>query len=646
MENIDIDLITSDQSVDPKVQEVYELLKIYRDADARGKWLERRKEAWKAIENEMWDEKDEKAMTEKGQVPLVINKCVEGVQGKCAIMTHQKPTAQFLPIGSGDLYAAELLKRAYDYIFIKNEGNDVIYECTEEYAIGAHAFLNISVDKATNPFGNIVFEEDPPDDIYWDKDSRKRDYSDTHLIKAKMRSRQYIKDKYGELKDRDIYFAPFSKEDDSKSTGVSGEDNYAVGPDDPLPDDVKSKQKIIWEIKAWLLKIVEEDWIFRIGPDGEPVPEKLELGEGQSLKDLVNFKAEVPHLKNDSTAYYWRRSMQKRILRVIVGKKMISEEENPYGVDREGYPQIDLIGMKAQRTRSSYCMSATNYALPINKEKNKRRSQAIYIASMNTDAPIVRPHDAKWEGKKGTPGAELILAKNAPFQPYRLQTGGAVEASVLFNLEQKADEELNDAYKILDVMKGKIPPGSGQIAGKTVLALQDFGGVMNSPDIRKLESALIRHAKVVIALALKHWPRQMWERLLEPEEILDFAPENTDEARELEGIEDDQEEEKEGITQRIQQKWAEALDLVRPKDMDQPPGLSLIDLDVKIVAGSGQPTNRIAKMEMAIELVKGGIYDPEAALEYVDDPNKDKIIERMKNAAEMAMQNELMKKAS
>jgi hypothetical protein len=33
---------------------------------------------------------------------------------------------------------------------------------------------------------------------------------------------------------------------------------------------------------------------------------------------------------------------------------------------------------------------------------------------------------------------------------------------------------------------------------------------------------------------------------------------------------------------------------------------------------------------MAIEYVKAGIYDAEAALEYVDDPNKDKIIPRMK----------------
>ena len=56
------------------------------------------------------------------------------------------------------------------------------------------------------------------------------------------------------------------------------------------------------------------------------------------------------------------------------------------------------------------------------------------------------------------------------------------------------------------------------------------------------------------------------------------------------------------------------------------------------------PTNRMAKLEVAIELVAGGIYDRQAALEYVDDPNRDLILARMAKQDEMAMQQEMLKK--
>ena len=65
MDPIDIELVRSDQSANKRVLEVYEILKQYREADARQKWIERRKKAWEFIENELWTDEEEKEMTEK-----------------------------------------------------------------------------------------------------------------------------------------------------------------------------------------------------------------------------------------------------------------------------------------------------------------------------------------------------------------------------------------------------------------------------------------------------------------------------------------------------------------------------------------------------------------------------------------------------
>ena len=68
-----------------------------------------------------------------------------------------------------------------------------------------------------------------------------------------------------------------------------------------------------------------------------------------------------------------------------------------------------------------------------------------------------------------------------------------------------------------------------------------------------------------------------------------------------------------------------------------------MDLDVTMTAGSSMPTNRMAKLEVAIEMVGAGIYDRQAALEYVDDPNKELIVARMAKADEALAQAEMMK---
>ena len=52
------------------------------------------------------------------------------------------------------------------------------------------------------------------------------------------------------------------------------------------------------------------------------------------------------------------------------------------------------------------------------------------------------------------------------------------------------------------------------------------------------------------------------------------------------------------------------------------------EYDIRIISGSTLPTSRMAKERRAMELVNAGIYDREAALTYLDDPQKVDIIQR------------------
>jgi hypothetical protein len=633
---IDIKLISAQPKIDEKVVEVYRVFKRCKEAIGRHDYEEERKKSWDATtKNKQWEDDEEKELEKQGMVPLVINKLNKGVQGSSAIVTDQKPEVKFYPVGSGDLYVAELLKRAHDYVWHKNEASDTTYMVVEERQIGGIGFWDAHFNPNKGVFGQIQIDESPPDDIYWDKESRKPDKSDTPLIKAKLRTPTYVKDKYDGLKDADLQWAPVSKSDASKTSGITGGDTYAEDlKNDPVEgadkDASTGEARDVWEIEAALLKTFKETWAVMTGPGGEVTSEKLEAAKGKNLQDAID-------AAKTAGAEILKRSIEKRVLRIVVGKKLIEERINPYGVDSDGTPVCSLISLQAQRTLDGFPRSPTFYARPINKEKNKRRAQFIHAASHQVNSPIVRTEDSKWKGKPGTAGSELIMSKNTSVPPFRLSPG-AMEISAFIQLEQLADGDIDDQYDMHDVMRGKLP--SAGMAGRTVLALQDMGGMMSKPFLRALESGLVRLAKVVIAILLIKWPRSMWERLLEPEERYTLTPEGK-----LKFGDDEEDEEVGKAMEKNKAKWEAALERIRPADPRQPPGFKLIDLDVRLAAGSSMPTNRMARGQMAIEYTKAGIYDPQAALEYIDDPEKDKVIERLKKREEAIMQAKIQKGA-
>jgi hypothetical protein len=529
-----IEKITPGNDADNRVREVYRLIRKFKAQRARQKWLDRYEEAWDAIENKMWTDAEKEELVEAGMVPLVTNKCNKGVQGSSAIVTDQKPEVKFLPIGSGDLYVAELMKRAHDFIWEKNEGSDLAYHNVRGAKIGAVAFFIARFDRSKGPFGRIINEDEDPTDVYWDADSRKADLSDTSVIRAKLRTRDYILENYDGITDEDMRYEIMSKEEESKSSGVEGEDNYAIESSrDSIEDTTAIKPKEVWEIEAWIPKTVKEDRI-------DPIS-----------KETLNLKIE------------------KLYHRIIVGKKLVEEDVNPLGEDADGDPIRQIIPLMHDRIRKAYPMSPTNYAVPLNKEKNKRRAQFIYMVSQNANSPIVEPSGkAKWTGNPGTPGSRLKVEAGASFSPYRMP-GGTLDATRFIELEKTGDQEIDDQYDMQNVMKGKLPSGrSSEMSGRLVLALQDMGGMMSKPFLRTLESSLVRLGKVNIAMALRYWPRHMWERLIEPDELETWTPDKP-------GAGIEQEEEPDG--ELIRQKWLNALEMVRPADPNKEPNISIME---------------------------------------------------------------------
>jgi hypothetical protein len=81
MDTIDLKKIDGSDA-DPKVKEVYRLLKKYMEQPERKAWLKMRQELHDAVyESKIWTDAEIAAMVAKEMVPLVINDLYKGVQG-------------------------------------------------------------------------------------------------------------------------------------------------------------------------------------------------------------------------------------------------------------------------------------------------------------------------------------------------------------------------------------------------------------------------------------------------------------------------------------------------------------------------------------------------------------------------------------
>ena len=654
MLTINLKLI-KDSDAPKEVIEVYKYLSAFRDQDKRAKWEKERNLNWDVIENNLWNEEEKEEFFKQKQIPIVDNKCNKGTQGRCAIVTSKKPEMMFSPIGSNDLYVAELLKRGHDIIWSKNDGGMTVYETCEESTISGVGVLYAYHDPNKGIFGREVFEEISPDNVFWDAQSKKRDWSDTHVLIAFLRTKSYIKDRYPEITDDDLTFNVVEKDKEHTSTGITTGDNYPTAEDQPgndTIDAIEGEPANIWEIWAWLLKVKNDDWVIIEGPKKEdmPISEPMNLNKGEKPEDRVaQLKKENPKFK----VIHWPRQLEKRTVRHIVGKKQImqtddngnevTELDNPHGEDADGDVIMPIIPLLGQRTRSGYPMGVVSYARDLNKISSKALLNFFHGAAHLINAPIIETDDAKWEGEPGTHGSRVKVPKNTPAHliPRRMSPG-AYQIEHWLNIKQVADQDIDDQFDTPDVMKGRVQEGQSNMSGRLGLALQDTADLMSNPFVSKTESSFVRLSKVNVALMLKNWHRVQWERLIEPDEMRKWRPEEEEiSAEEEESGEISQEDQ-----DKIQAKWEHALDVIdREVDMGKENIGGIIDIDVKIHAGSSMPTNRMLKMETAAVMVDKGIWAPETANEYIDFPFKDKAIALLKKQQERLMQQEMLGKA-
>ena len=252
-----------ESGADDKVVEVYRLLKRYKEDTERQEWEKQvYKRGWEVAwgkKDALWSDDEKNQMINRGQIPIAINDVSKGIQGSAQWLQPISRGINVEPIGSSDLYVAELLKRGFDFVWGQNNGGEVLFDVVKECKTGSLGVIDVKFDETKGKFGKIIFLSDNPLDYYLDKKSRLSTKVDSHIIKAHLITRQYAKDNY-DVTDEDLDFnmVPKDLEAGLSSAGHPGEDEYArmqTSEDkDTRSDHDPAEDADVYEIEAWLIK--------------------------------------------------------------------------------------------------------------------------------------------------------------------------------------------------------------------------------------------------------------------------------------------------------------------------------------------------------------------------------------------------------
>lgn len=627
------------EATEPKTEEellkrIYQRFQKAKDAKCRIDFETDIKESKRSFKAKPFTESQETEMKEKGIPPVKVARGTTNALRFASILTAKRPELKALPIGRGDRAIANLAQRAFKKIWSENHGNmkhfkvvlgnvregESHFNCySEHFGLAGDVRIKIGVLGAKR----VLFDPDM---------ATEEPESWAYKINYRAISPEEAKDKYG-LKGEDLYYAA------QIQPSMESEQSHDSEPGGRYEDGKTGQAETVWTVweleyyekrkyeqKYWLDPgdSKEQPMLYRRSDDAqelETAKENLRLkymvtnpDTGEEVLDQKQYDEHVNGLKPI-------RVMQTDLRYVLVcGKKIIEDKTNPYKVDSQKEPIDPIITLRNIDIGEVYSRGNMYFATGPLQEIAKRRGQSIAVVAATIgspitvdDAKVILDHE-KWRTGVTKPKEILhyksIEGEGKPEALYQ----NIPDLSRVFQLEDRALQDLNDCFNLSsEVMRGE--SGSSRMSGRLAGMLKDFGMEGNSYLLTAVEEVLRKLGVCLISMAINEWPMRYWEALLEEEDKDDKG--------------------------QILPEYVEALAKLERKE------ISIIDLDIGIRSGSSLPTSRMESLEVSIELATtpvpdSAVYDVEAVLNKIDDPEAQEVLKRKNIKGKMLQQMDKM----
>jgi len=520
-----------------------------------------------------------------GMQPTIVERIRPIILQEVAIFTSNRPRFQALPRDDADPAIANLWSDVLTWIWQYNDGDSKYQQCITSYFVKGAGYMFVGVDPYEDDGnGEVVLEYLPAWDVYPDPLARKIDLSDARSIKvSRMIPRstlrfnfpdQFRKVNKAESDVGSVIDKPFTNpmpEDGSGGYGFSQNDISFVDEDDELVRVIEDYEKI--RIPFW--KVADA----RYGT--------VEIFKPEDWK---------PEFKTATQVYQkiWRTRV--RVTAVLGTGVVLYRAVLP----TDTYPVIPFF---LHHNDSPWVQGDVSILKENQRTVNKVHSIMLHNASQMSNFRWLAQRGSihakgQWEETGSRSGTILEYnqgyEKPEPVMPGQLPAGW-------FQLEGLSKESMEYSVGVFSHMMGSNAEAPDTYRG--LLALEEAGQRKIKFKIQHANHALRRLGRVMMdyARALYRLPK-----------VMRIAGESQSEYKEI----------------YLNQMGIDPI-TKKPKMFND---ISIGKYDIVIYDGTSMPTNRMALLQLYMELFQIGVVDEVEVLKKTDVPNRDEVLERVGQA--------------
>jgi len=547
-----------------------------------------------------WTDKELKIIQQRGMAPLVINRTMPIIQQEMTIFLSKRPTFRPFPAGDGDVKTAAVFGDAIQHVWHISQGDNQYQQTMQDFFVLGAGYMLAYIDPyADEGRGEVMIRSLPPWDVYADPNSREIDLSDAEYILISRRiSREQLMMMY------------------PNKDGIIGKAEIDEGPNIDRPEANANT--------AMNQSIVNINYIAHDSEGKIRVTECFEKVKSHYWKVMDARTGAVHRFKNLPPEYkkvMKNKNSQIRALKIYEKRVKVtvtagtSTTLDEYELRTPIYP---LVPFFLHHRRNPFPMGDVDVIKGLQQEVNKRRSIMIHNATLSGNYRFL--------AEKNTITNKEEFAKSGSQPGFVLEyqaTGGEPPRELLpqplppafIQLESEAKQDMEYALSVFAHMMG-----SNQDAPETyrgLLALEERGQ-------QKIQYKA-SHAKQGLrnlGLVVMHLIQQTYS----PQKMLRVVGEDNEEVREVFA----NQMELDPLTGQI-------------KTLND---LTVGNYDLIIVDGTSMPSNRMALLNLYLEMYQMGIIDRVEVLKKTDIIDKEAVMQRIgeveqANTAVQSMQEAL-----
>tara|TARA_R110002110_G_scaffold2510_3_gene11765 strand:+ start:3532 stop:5703 length:2172 start_codon:yes stop_codon:yes gene_type:complete len=632
--------------------------KLFTDySNNREKWAIQAQEDREFRLGQQWTKEQARALKERGQAPIVVNRIHPAVEMAKALLTANRPQFRVSPREGSDMKLAALVNALISYVWEVSDGVSALRSVVDDYYVSGMGVMMVYQDPMRdNNKGEVIIKDIDPLDVYIDPNSRDRFCDDAeNIIVSRMFTKDQAKKLYPMYSSK-IKNANTDRASDRPSTGRE-HDGKAIFPEDveTLTDSalgdsdeyVRGYERYYKEFvnryrvhetftgKEYVYDDNEfEDyaskpaWII----EGRPfVREEIASATIQKLQESYNQMIQQsqqqggspeqlpppPSIERTTISRFIEQDLIKvveiqacRICQIIVmGDQLLYKRILP----TEKYPVVPFMNI---HTRTPYPVSDVRMCKDMQEYINKTRSLIIAHATTSTNVKILVPAGSvdmkEFEQKWAQPGVaiEVDFDQGAPqpVQPLPLP-------NELYQNEQTAKSDIDHQLGLYELMMGNSQAAPHTF--KATVSIDDFGQRKIKSKLMDIEAGLSRVCQVAIPLMQQLYQEEKMFRLVQPNNTTsEFL-----------------------VNKRFYDDYTETFQ----KHND----INLGTYDVVVVTGTTLPTNRYAQLELYMDAYKNGIIDKMEVLKKTEIFDVEGVLKRTDTIEQLTAQleqaNEMIK---